>query len=500
MTVVLNDRRDITVATLERVAFGGEQVRFSSQAHKAMARMHDGFQRYCQANQDRFIYRVTSGAGPDAKKRYSLAESRERRRRRKGMPSPAFGGDLLPESVTRAALFAALAVFVEGHATIPPARADTIAKRLDGPLPRMPARGLLAAGELMPNALLFSEPYVFDGDGFATGHGAQTSAAMAAVAAILGRRRAELAERVFALSLAAFGVPADSLERFIWSGAESRTGRQEHPGHQGLSQHLTETLRALARWADGTENGHRRTPNNVPSSLAVIPAALAHCRQSIATLNDVAERSLRTVGCNPVYLPPQPGHPEGRVLSVGGYHNAQAAPAIDALAVSWVNLAALAHRQIINLHRGAISGLPDRLVDPSQHAATPYAGYSTAPLEWVPNDFVAEMRKLAEPTLLTAEVTASSPQDDVAITAPLAFRTEMEVGKLLDAVLAVLAVTGSQALYVTGDRVPPNLQGLVRRLREVFPPVQSHRQLGEECRLVATMFSAAVQEPDGILC
>lgn len=445
MTIVLNDRRDITVTTLERVAFGGEQVRFSSQAHEAMARMHAGFQQYCEANQDRFIYRVTSGAGPDARKHYSLAESRERRRRHKGMPNPAFGGDLLPESVTRAALFAALAVFVEGHATVPPARADAIARRLDGPLPRMSARGLIAAGELMPNAVLFSEPYVFDGDGFATGHGAQTSAAMAAVTAILGRRRADLAERVFALSSAALG-------------------------------------------------------GEMPSSFAVSPAVLAATRQSIATLTEVADRSLRAVGCNPVYIPPQPEHPEGRVLSVGGYHNAQAAPAIDALAVSWVNLAALAHRQTINLHRGVISGLPDRLVDPSQNAATPYAGYSTAPLEWVPNDFVAEMRKLAEPTLLTAEVTASSPQDDVDITAPLAFRTEREVGKLLDAVLAVLAVTGSQALYVTGDRVPQDLQRLVRRLRGIFPPVLAHRQLGEECQSVATMFSAAVQEPDGVLC
>jgi histidine ammonia-lyase len=42
--------------------------------------------------------------------------------------------------------------------------------------------------------------------------------------------------------------------------------------------------------------------------------------------------SLSAVTDSPVYLPPDRQRPLGAVYSNGGYHNAQAAPAIDGLA------------------------------------------------------------------------------------------------------------------------------------------------------------------------
>jgi histidine ammonia-lyase len=440
MTVTLTDRGDVNVANLRRVALEGEDVRFSATALEAMARWHAGFQAYCAAHEDEFIYRVTSGAGGQVRRRYSLAETRRQGWQRRRVPSPAFGGQPFAEHVTRAALFAALAAFVEGHGCIPPERAEAIARRLGGPLPAMPSRGLLAAGELMTNAFLFGEPYTSPGDGFATGHGAQTSAAMAALAAISSTRREELARHVFALGSAA--------------------------------------CEALA------------TPD--------VADALATVGHVLATLHEVAEVSLRGVGCNPVYLPPGPGYPEGRVLSNGGFHNAQAAPALDAMAVAWVNLAILAHQQIIGLHYGHLPGLPERLATLPAKPARPSSGYSTAPLAWVPSDYVTEMQRLAAPTLL-APAEIADDQDDIAITAPAAFRAEEEAGRLLDHILAVLAVSASQALQVTARQVHPALGPFLERIRSVFPPVTSYRQLGAECAQVAAMFSAAVLHPDGII-
>ena len=52
-----------------------------------------------------------------------------------------------------------------------------------------------------------------------------------------------------------------------------------------------------------------------------------------------ATTALGSVTENPVYLSASEGHPFGRVLSTGGFHNGAAAPAINWLTASWADLA-----------------------------------------------------------------------------------------------------------------------------------------------------------------
>jgi len=52
---------------------------------------------------------------------------------------------------------------------------------------------------------------------------------------------------------------------------------------------------------------------------------------------------------NPVYLLPSAEHPDGRVLSTGGYHNAAAPAALHQLAVTWADLCQVAERHIEKL-------------------------------------------------------------------------------------------------------------------------------------------------------
>ena len=85
-----------------------------------------------------------------------------------------------------------------------------------------------------------------------------------------------------------------------------------------------------------------------PDHVLTLPEAIApYFRSTLArgtapravlrpdTTEEVAEISLKAVSDNPVFIPPDPRNPAGRMLSNGGYHNGKAYPALDNLAAAW---------------------------------------------------------------------------------------------------------------------------------------------------------------------
>lgn len=480
MIVTVDDRGDVNLDTLERVALHGDSVRFSERAIERMAGAHQQFQDYVEANQHTFIYGVTSGYGPEGKGRLSLQESADRRGRGVPWRGLSFGGGLLPEYVSRAAVFATLPMLVAGNTATHPERACALAARLDGPLPRLPARGLVAAGELLPNFVLdtyaTTEPLPGEGFSAGAGNGSATSNAMAGMAAIFSRRRLAFAERLLALSAEAFNAPLDAY----------------HPALKGLwgDRFEAEALDSLGALLEGA--GLERRPFQAPVSYRILPRVLGQVRRAVATLEEVAAISLREVASNPLFVLPGAAEPEGLTISTGGYHNATGAPAIDGVAAGWTDLAALAQRHIVKLHKGDVSLLPDRLLPPGTSFAT---GYSTTYLEYVPNQALEEMRRRAQPTLLTAGEIAASEQDDVAITTPIAFVAEREVAQRLDEVLAVLGAVCSQAFHITARTPAPPLEPLLDFIRTSFPPVESRRPLGDECGRLAQAISDSIEAP-----
>lgn len=479
MTVVVGDRRDVNVENLRRVALGGEGVRLSEEALAQVAASHESFQRYVESHQDGFIYMVTSGPGPDAKSRYSLEQSRNRRKAFKPFRTLSFGGGELPEYVSRGVLFATLATLVAGTSATHPLRVQAMAAALDRPLPRLPARGLVSAGELMPRFVL--RPALeasIENEGFSagTGNGSPAAGAMAGLAAIFARRRLELVEALFALSVEAFRAP---LEAYL-------------PEHSSLWPDPADqaALAALARLLAGASPERRRSP--APLSLRLLPGLLGEAERAVAILEEVAETALGEAASNPTFIAPSE-RSEGEAISTGGYHNATAAPAIDSVAAAFVDLATVAHRHAVKLHKGPVAELPDRLIP---EGSDYMSGFSTTYLEYTPNQALEEMRRLARPTLLSPTEVAASEQDDMAITAPIAFLAEREVAARLDEVMAVLAATCSQALHLRGGSpvVAPGLEALLAGIRRHVPPVESRRPLGEECGRLAAAFSEAVEE------
>lgn len=485
MTVTVGDRFDVNIGTLERVALRGESVRVSEPALKRMAQAHELFQGYVEANQHAFIYGVTSGYGPAGKGHLSLEASRERRRRAAPWLGLSFGGGLLPEYVSRGAIFATLPMMVEGNTATHPERARAWAARLDGPLPRLPARGLVAAGELMPNFVLQAYPDgdLLPGEGFSagSGNGAQTSGAMAGLAAIFARRRLAWAERLFALSIEAFSAPLDAY----------------HPALKRLwgDRFEAEAIDRLGELLDGAPA--QRRAYQAPVSYRILPRVLGQARRAVATLEEVAAISLREVASNPIFILPGATEAAGRAISTGGFHNATAAPAIDAVAASWTDLAALAQRHIVKLHQGEVSLLPDRLLAPGTDYTT---GYSTTYLEYVPNQALEEMRRRAQPALLSPAQIAASEQDDVAITTPIAFVAEREIAARFDEVLAVLGAVCSQALHVTFRSPAAPLQPLLDAIRAEFPPVRDRRALGADCERLARAIANKIEAGDDAAC
>lgn len=477
MTVTLNDRNDFTLKALARVALGGEDVRFTKRAEARIARAHAAFQRHVEASRDGFIYGVTSEAGPHAAQHVSPDAVRDRQAR--GIPflGLSFGTEDWPDHAARAAVFATLALLIEGSTAAHPARARSVADMLRGRMPKVPAQGLSSPGEMMALFHLFRDIPRDSAHGHQLylANGAPVSAGLTGLAAIFARRRLALAERVFALSVEAIGAPLEHYDpalKDLWGDPyEARA---------------LDNLGALLKGARSRD----RRPYQAPVSYRILPRVLGQMHRAVAALEEVAAVLLSATGANPLFAAPNRRSRNGRTLSNGAFHNAAGPHALNAVAAGWVDLAGLAHRHAVKLHKGDVSMLPNRLLPDGVHYMT---GRSTTYLEFVPNDMVEEMRRLAQPTLLSPAEPGASEQDDVAAPAFAAARAEGRVAALFDMVLVVAAVSASQALHVTDRAPPPPLRRFLRQVRDVFPPVTVRRALGPDCAKLAAAFRREVE-------
>jgi histidine ammonia-lyase len=381
-----------------------------------------------------------------------------------------FGGGELDERVVRGIVFARLADFVEGNAKGRPLVAERIAALLDEPLPKVPLDGQAGAGEILPLMHVMSEIFTGDfeeGEWMTLVNGAPCSAALIGDIALHARHRLENAELVFALSIEALRAPLeayDSALDVLWGD------EHEAAGLCGLRTHLS-----------GAEIANRLV-QQAPVSYRILPRVLGQARRAVTQVEHAARTSLSSASHNPVFVPRDAEHPGGRLFSTGGYHNAMAYTAINALTVAWADLALIAERHVTCLHPPAVSELPDLL------ALTGATASETNLFGWVATGFVGGARAAAAPTLLPACV--NDARDDVSSPTFLAYAKERRGVECLDGVLAILALVAGQALFVA-DRAPaPPLRGFLAGVRSVFPPVSGPRkQLGTEAGRLAGVLS-----------
>ncbi len=201
MTVIVNIRSDINLATLYRTAWQRENVRIGDAALARIASSRASFLELIDKDPAVVIYGVTTAMGERASLRLA-PEERGRHARLKPFAAATSFGDSLPDRTVRGIVFARLANYLEGHAATTPRIARAVAAMLDGgPMPAVPAAGQGGAGEILALYPLFAElAGRFELEVKERGsliNGSPCAAALTADAAIAARRRMQTRNRDF---------------------------------------------------------------------------------------------------------------------------------------------------------------------------------------------------------------------------------------------------------------------------------------------------------------
>jgi histidine ammonia-lyase len=182
-----------------------------------------------------------------------------------------------------------------------------------------------------------------------------------------------------------------------------------------------------------------------------------------------------------VVFPPGQQRGADPVVSTGGYHNMQAAAALDGLVCAHANLAVLTGRIAAKLLDGNVSLLPAYL---GYEDGASYLG--CLPMAIV--GYEEELRMLSMPTLLPGSESGGFGQDDVASPVFLAWQKFDRSAVLFEQCLASLAPVAVRALTVTGKQVPVKLQALLEETRSCFPDDATDRAMGFDIAKLAMAF------------
>jgi histidine ammonia-lyase len=473
MTVVLNRRADLTLEALQRVAWGGEPVELGAAARANIAAARAYFLKLIE-REDITIYGVNTGYGHMAKRRLT-SEERKTQAVAPTHHRAASWGDPLPNRVTRAIVFARLSNVIEGHAALSPHVADAVVAMLGGePLPQVPARGQGGAGEILSLSHLFLDLTrrvdLAEKDMLSLINGSPAATALVADAALSAQRRIGIAAEVFAFAAEAFNAP---LGHF----AEELESLWQNP-HDAWA---LKTLRTLI----GGGHGGARRPYQAPVSIRIMPRILGEAHRAQFAAETIARQSLTAVSDNPVVFPAGERLGDHDVVSTGGYHNAQAAAAMDALTAAYANLGVIASRVAAKLQDPAVSLLPPFLGYPEGRS---YLG--CLPMAMV--GYEEELRMLAMPTLLPGSESGGFGQDDVASPVFAAWGKHEKAGELLELSLATLAPVAARAFAVSERPIPALLKTLAKKTAVHVPDDERADAFGPQCAALAGAFRTRI--------
>jgi histidine ammonia-lyase len=460
MTIEIATRDDIDLEAVRRVARGGESVRIAPAAQGRMDEARAAFLRLID-RPDILVYGVTSDYGDRASVRFEASERRAMAARKPEI-ALAFGVQL-PERVTRAIVLARLANLVEGHGGVSSALAVAVSGLLDdGPLPGVPRHGHGGSGEIIALGHLFGPLMLTvnlgEKEAAALLNGAPCAAAMSADAALSAARRADLATAVLALAVDAFGAPLEAYDGAL----EELWG----------DPYEVEALRGLRRLTDQDRDG--RMDHQAPVSFRILPRVLGQALRTAANAAEASGVSLRSISDNPVFVLPGVGHPDGRILSTGGYHDARAPAVLDSVAGSAADLASIAQQVLFQLFYPPAGGVMSQ------------ARYHLSLSTMVANAFVDEARRMAGHTPTGI---GSPGQNDVISPAFLAWDAQERAGLACDRTLAVLAACATHTLLSHGREPAPEARWLVDEVLAAFPVSALGGSYGRQLEEIARRFS-----------
>jgi len=472
MTVILDSPADISLDTLRRVAWDGESVALGPAARARIQKARAQFLALIAAEPDRPVYGVTSGFGDRASVILS-PEEREAQAKRPPLVRSMGLGPALPERAVRAMILTRLLNYVSGYAAVSLETTEAVAAMLDGrPLPVVRLLAQDSEGELHQLFNLFhhlmGEPSQLR-DQNALRNGTGCAPGLLADTALLAGRRARLALRVLALSLDAGNMGLDPLD----------------PALKPLLRDPYESAaidRLQADLAGVTLAGRRQ--HQAPISWRIVTRMAGQLLRVVAEAEEAARHLLAAVNDNPVFLGPEEAPPHGRCITSGGFHVPRAYHALNWLAQAWADVAAMLAKQIDQIHKGAVTGLADKLFTADNRFSTFFLG--TAAYE------VATRAQEAARPALTPLYPGHDTQTDTIMPLFRAWEREAEAARCFERLLAMLAASASQALDVAGRGPAPPLREFLAAVRKHFPVVREARHLGEDSERLAEAFATSL--------
>ena len=479
MFVTLHSLSDVTLDTAWKVGFENAGIVLSDRAKARIGECREAFERLLASGSAGFVYGTTVAPGARAKTPLSADDQLALARSQNLWAPKEFGcgNRWVTEHAVRLVVLARVAGYIEGHGRTTVETAEWVADILSGPAPAMPLDSATGPGEVMPLSWLYpnlADVELAAGELMSLYNGSPCATGFVTDAALTFGRRLRLIERIFALAIEAVAAPLDACDPALQDITAD-------PDHRDL-------LRRLNEFLDGVpESG--RLPHQAPVSWRIVPAVLATVARSVRGARETAEQSLQSIAHNPVYLPPEPAHPDGRAISPGGFHNHQASRAIDMLNMAGADICALATKQTSRLLDGAPFGLPKLLV-PADSGVI-----GTEYLAWSQTSHAERARQAAMPAVLSIGLEdPGGGQSDVAAPVFLAYEKHLDIIDSVDASLATLSIAIMQAFRLSRRLPPPKLRELHEALDMIVPPFEQDRisVLGATLRRLKTSFSEAV--------
>lgn len=472
--ITLRHYDDITLETVEAVAYEGQSLTIHPALLDAVRRSHDAM-RFALENGER-VYSINTGAGFLATK--DLSESEQIRHQRNLLLGRAVGSPpFLPPEEARAVLVARLVNFLSGYSGVTPELCRFVVDRLnDGFTPAIPRTGMGAAGEVIPLSHAFQ---TFLGVGSvvnADGSVQDAASALAkrgvspyepapkegisllagapgAVALAVARRRAAATLFRHLLFGAACAIHAARAPMGIYG---------EQVGRLGNDPVLSDILSRLRAVLGGSTSSGSIL--QAPVSFRVVPQILAHVERTISRFTSDIERALGAVSDSPAFV-------DGRFVSTGGFHEVELAAGMDSCAAALIRAAELSAQRIHRLLDSRFSGLPDQL--------THIHGAGLIVVHKRVVGVVNELRRLGVPASVGLADTSLGQEDAMTFAFEAAEKLR-RVESLVRDVTACELLVARQAWALRNEPIPEGLREVARPIMDAVDPVNEDRPLGPD--------------------
>lgn len=494
MQTLVLDGSSLTLEDIRDVAQLNRQVALSHEAGQRVDAARALVERV--ADRDAPAYGINTGFGTLAEVRIDKKDLRELQRNL--IVSHAAGvGQPLSVAEARALLLLRCNVLAKGYSGV---RKSTLQLGLDmlnaGVTPVVPERGSVgASGDLAPLAHL---ALVFIGEGEAWFKGQRMHGGAALTAAGLSPLILEAKEGLTLVNgtqaMCAVGVPAllkaEALaELFDVAGAMTVEGLlgshkpfvsgvhevRPHAGHGAVSAHMRSLL-AESKLVETHVNCHKVQD---PYSLRCIPQVHGAAREGLSFTRGLLTTEVNAATDNPLVFTATED-----IVSAGNFHGQPVSLALDMLAMSLTQLAAISERRVEQMVNPSLSGLPPFLAKNSGlNSGFMIAQVTAAAL-------VAESRILCHPASVDSIPSSAGREDHVSMGMTAALKGRQVVDHVRN-VLAIELLVAAQALdFRAGIDAGRGARAAHAAIRKVVPTMERDRELHRDINAVAALIDS----------